>query len=651
MVGTCDPVTLAPGATATCQFEYTATQADVDSGSLTNAASVVGTPPSGPDVTDTDAVTLLASSGAAISLTKTTSDSLTAGGTITYDLVAENTGNVTLAAVQISEDLSGASVVGTCDPVTLAPGATTSCQFEYTATQADVDAGSLTNSAAVVGTPPSGPDVTDADAITLTSTASPSISLTKSTSDPLTVGGTMTYDVVAENTGNVTLSGVQISEGLTGASPVGTCDPVTLAPGATTNCVFEYTATQADVDAGSLTNSASVTGTPPSGPDVTDTDAVTVTATASPSIALTKTTTDSLILGATITYDIEAENTGNVTLTGVQISESLSGASVVGTCDPVALAPGATTSCQFQYTATQTDIDAGSLTNSASVVGTPPSGADVTDTDAVTLIAVVDPDIELTKTSTDADVEVGDTVTYTLTARNTGAVSLTDVTIAETLPGASFVGACDPATLAPAETLACTVEYTATQDDVDAGGITNLATVVGTPPSGPDVTDTDTITVTTLSDPAIDVDVTVTPARYRTAGEVLTFVVLGTNTGNTTLFHTTLAATLPGADTSECDAVDVTLAPGATVTCNVTYVVQPADLYLEELVLGVYAEGNSITLASVTASSATHATPWVTLAATGAETDAQARLASILIAVGLFLLFLARRTRREDDEG
>ncbi len=156
--------------------------------------------------------------------------------------------------MQISEGLSGASVVGTCDPVTLAPGATTSCQFEYTATQADVDAGSLTNSASVVGTPPSGPDVSDTDAVTLTATAAPGISLTKTTSDSLVAGGTITYDLEAENTGNVTLTGVQISEGLVGASVVGTCDPVTLAPGATTTCSFEYTATQADVDAGSLTN-------------------------------------------------------------------------------------------------------------------------------------------------------------------------------------------------------------------------------------------------------------------------------------------------------------------------------------------------------------------------------------------------------------
>ncbi len=85
-----------------------------------------------------------------------------------------------------------------------------------------------------------------------------------------------------------------------------------------------------------------------------------------------------------IVYTITATNNGDVTLTNVQISESLTDATVVGTCPAATLAPTATTSCQFTYTAKQSDVDAGSLTNSASVVGTPPSGSDVTATAAVT---------------------------------------------------------------------------------------------------------------------------------------------------------------------------------------------------------------------------------------------------------------------------
>ncbi len=147
------------------------------------------------------------------------------------------------------------------------------------------------------------------------------------------------------------------------------------------------------MDAGSLTNSASVVGTPPSGSDVTATAAVTLNATPHPSISLSKTTTDDLVAGDPIVYTITATNNGDVTLTDVQISESLTDATVVGTCPAATLAPAATTSCQFTYTAKQSDVDAGSLTNSASVVGTPPSGSDVTATAAVTLNATPHPSI------------------------------------------------------------------------------------------------------------------------------------------------------------------------------------------------------------------------------------------------------------------
>ena len=296
-MGSCPAATLAPGETTSCQFEYTATQGDIDSGSLTNDASVVGSPPGGGTVSDSDAVTLSASAAPAITLSKTTSDTLSAGATITYDLVAENTGNVTLTGVQISEGLSGSSVVGSCPAATLAPGETTRCQFEYTATQSDVDSGSLTNDASVVGTPPGGGTVSDSDAVTLSATAAPDITLTKTTSDTLSAGATITYDLVAENTGNVTLTGVQISEGLSGSSVVGSCPAATLAPGETTSCQFAYTATQSDVDSGSLTNDASVVGTPPGGGTVSDSDAVTLSATAAPAITLTKTTLGHVVRG------------------------------------------------------------------------------------------------------------------------------------------------------------------------------------------------------------------------------------------------------------------------------------------------------------------------------------------------------------------
>ena len=61
------------------------------------------------------------------------------------------------------------------------------------------------------------------------------------------------------NTGDVTLHGVTVTDPMTGLSPI-TCTPDRAgrrsAPSDTIDCSATYTVTQADVDAGSITNTA-----------------------------------------------------------------------------------------------------------------------------------------------------------------------------------------------------------------------------------------------------------------------------------------------------------------------------------------------------------------------------------------------------------
>ncbi|MCW1060953.1 hypothetical protein OJ593_10610, partial [Streptococcus anginosus] len=75
------------------------------------------------------------------------------------------------------------------------------------------------------------------------------------------------------NSGNVTLSGVVVSDPLLGGE-LGTI--TTLAPGASQRVTGTYTLTQADVDRGSLENTATATGTDPHGTAVTASDSATV---------------------------------------------------------------------------------------------------------------------------------------------------------------------------------------------------------------------------------------------------------------------------------------------------------------------------------------------------------------------------------------
>ena len=97
----------------------------------------------------------------------------------------------------------------------------------------------------------------------------PGISLVKSSDrNDLVVGETVTYSFLVTNTGNVTLTDVTVNEGkFTGSGQLSsvTCPEgaASLAPGADITCTATYTVTQADVDQGSVKNTAAATGTPP----------------------------------------------------------------------------------------------------------------------------------------------------------------------------------------------------------------------------------------------------------------------------------------------------------------------------------------------------------------------------------------------------
>ena len=66
---------------------------------------------------------------------------------------------------------------------------------------------------------------------------------------------------------------------------------------------------------------------------------------------------------------------------------------------------------------------------------------------------------------------VGQVVTYTLTATNTGNVTLNNVTVSDTpaLTGFSCVPAIPVATFAPGASVVCTGTHAITQADLDAG--------------------------------------------------------------------------------------------------------------------------------------------------------------------------------------
>ncbi len=601
---TCPATTLAPGDDTDCTATYTVTQTDVDAGSVINTATATGTPPSGPDVTDTDPATIDLTPDATISLTKTGSladtnaDGVDSEGDVTtYTFAVENTGNVTLDPITVTDPLPGLSAI-TCPATSLAPGDDTDCTATYTLTQTDVDAGQVDNTATSTGTPPSGPDVTDDDTESVPLAANPTISLDKTGSLADTngdgidsEGDIVTYTFAVENTGNVTLDPMAVTDPLPGLSTI-TCPATTLAPGDDTDCSATYTLTQTDVDAGSVDNTATASGTPPTGPPVTDADTESVPLTPDPTIALTKTGSladtnadGAATPGDVITYTFAVENTGNVTLDPITVTDPLPGLSAI-TCPATTLAPGDDTDCTATYTLTQTDVDAGSVINTATATGTPPSGPDVSDTDPATVDLTPDPAITLTKTGSLADTNAdgvdseGDTVTYTFAVENTGNVTLDPITVTDPLPGLSTI-TCPATSLTPGDDTDCTATYTLTQTDIDTGQVDNTATATGTPPTGPDIDDTDDETITLTPDPAITLDKTGSLADTNgdgvdSEGDIVTYTFAVENTGNVTLDPITVTDPLPGLSAITCPAT--TLAPGDDTDCTATYTLTQTDV-------------------------------------------------------------------------
>jgi uncharacterized repeat protein (TIGR01451 family) len=280
----CSPTTLASGTSVTCTGTYTLTQADVDTGKVDNTATATASAPAGvtnpASVTDSATTPIAASS--AIDLVKSVdATELTAGDTVTFTFKATNTGNVTLTNVKITETKSpgtGTMSPLSCDqaaPVTLAVAAVLTCTATYVVTAADVEAGVIGNGAAATGAPPTGPDVTDEDQVTVPTTYRAVLTLDIQqdvrdvNGDGLTgAGDEVLYHFHVTNTGDVVLTDVKVVD--TRTSPAGiaiVCPKTTLVQGETMTChaAAPYVVTAADVVNGKVINKAVATGTDPLG--------------------------------------------------------------------------------------------------------------------------------------------------------------------------------------------------------------------------------------------------------------------------------------------------------------------------------------------------------------------------------------------------
>lgn len=590
---------------------HTVTQSEIDTGGNIVNVATADSDQTGPD-TDDASVPVLQAPALSIDKTITGVTGVTGGNgngsvdapndVIGYAVTVTNTGNQTLTQVTVNDPMTGLTVSG----VTLAPGESETYLTSYTVNQDDLDTygggdGFIENTATADSAQTS--EVSDTEEIEIFVRSALSIdkklvdiSAGNGNSIADAVGDHLNYSVTVTNLGVLTLTNVSVADPSSGLNITGE----TLAPGESKVYTTTYVLTQADLDNngevggpsdGYIDNLATA-GSDQTAP-VSDNEATALLRTVGLGLEKNVTSieggTNNLFAdsaGDVIHYSIRVYNAGSVTLTGVTVTDELTGlAETVGT-----LAPGASTTYTTNYTLQQSDLDNkvggyGILQNTS--FADSDQSLQISDTETVQLL--INPLLFVNKSFVNvtggngnnvADA-VGDQLNYQILVANPGNVTLTDVTVNEALTGVSDIDL----TLAPNEVKVYQVSYTLTQEDLDNNGeiggpsdgyIDNIVFADSAQTAG--ASDSESVPLLRSIGMAFDKDfVGVTDGNGNTladfAGDVMNYSFTVTNLGNVTLTNINVVDGLTGLS----EHLD-SLAPGDTQVYTSSYVLTQVDL-------------------------------------------------------------------------
>ncbi|MEO0380638.1 MAG: SdrD B-like domain-containing protein, partial [Pseudomonadota bacterium] len=206
--------------------------------------------------------------------------------------------------------------------------------------------------------------------------------------------------------------------------------------------------------------------------------------------------------------------------------------------------------------------------------------------------------------------QAGDIVTYNFRIRNTGNVTLNDVTLTDTVPGVMLSGSPIPTLLPGNEnTTSYSATYALQPEDLD-GQISNTAIVTGVAPDSSIVEDTsgtsltnDTPTITGIPvtvftpAPSISLNKTVDASEVLDGaepGEMLTYGFVITNTGNVPLFDVTLSDNLAGLTLTGSPIEQLNVGESNSAAYTATYEITVNDLDAGRVVNTAVVEGAEV---------------------------------------------------------
>ena len=492
------------------------------------------------------------------------------GEQIRYDYRIQNNGTVEVRLLTLSDDKLG---IIELDQNVLAPGEIAEGSAFYTISACDLP-GPIVNTAVAQGF-----YCYDGGSIPTTATATISIPVIGNAAIKVTktadkqqvqVGDTINYQFEIQNTGTVELNSVTLVDNKLGLITLSTNQ---LAPGAATSAAFSYLVSANDVP-GPIVNTATATGyycnQPVQSVASTAVCSVSILFEGQPAISVKKLSDLTVAtVGETVQYSFTVTNTGTVSLTAITLVDDRLGAIDL---DKTFLLPGETAHGAASYTVVAGDYP-GSIVNTATATGVFQDQT-VSAQDSVTVevsLTPGQPAIFVSKTADQPQAQVGETVVYTYTVKNTGEVPVTNVSLIDDKLGAIVL---DKTSLLPGEQAVGSASYVVQAGDVP--GVTNVAVATAyynqTELNG-EATVTVPVNDSTPGGPAL----ALTKQADRTSAlvsETVTYTYQVTNSGAVALEAVALNDDKLGAivlDKTE-------LAPGETATGSATYTVVCTDL-------------------------------------------------------------------------
>ena len=345
----------------------------------------------------------------AVSNTPANGEAFVRGETIEYTITVKNEGNVAYTNVVVTDESTGFST----SIEKLAIGEEQTFMTSHIVDEADVLVGNYTNTATAKADPipdPSNPgnpktpegedsvttgDENDPDGpvppiegLNTTLTVNKAVSNTPANGEAYVLGETIEFTITVKNEGNTAYTNVIVTDESTGFSTT----IEVLAVGEEKTFTTSHIVDEADVLAGSYTNTATVKADPipdpsnpgnpktPEGEDTVTTgdegepdgpvppiEGLNTTLTVNKKVSNTPANGEAYVVGETIEFTITVKNDGNTTYTNVAVTDESTGFST--TIEKLAI--GEEQTFTTSHTVNEADVLAGSYTNTVTAKGDP----------------------------------------------------------------------------------------------------------------------------------------------------------------------------------------------------------------------------------------------------------------------------------------